>query len=228
MDNDTPTENIESGSIGREDIIKALDIAILRPTATLREVTEAAHEVERIGAASLCVASYNVAIAKQRTPRVSSVIGFPHGNMSPDIKFYEARQAIGDGAIELDVVINYGRFLEDRIASVCQTQRHPSIRHENQVLVKAILETCYYQPSQITSATELCVECGVDWVKTSTGYGPAGITPLAVELMVEMSRGACQVKASGGIQTYDDACLYLGLGCTRLGVSVANYKGLLP
>ena len=73
-----------------------------------------------MGFASLCVASYNVAVARQMTPRVCSVIGFPHGNTSPQTKFAEAAAAIQDGAAELDVVINYGRFLEGRIAVVAQ------------------------------------------------------------------------------------------------------------
>ena len=96
------------------------------------------------------------------------------------------------------------------------------------VKVKAILETCYYQPRQITDACNLCLDARVDWVKTSTGFGPGGATPWAVQLMVEAVKGAAQVKASGGIKTYEDACLYLALGCTRLGVGATNYKGLLP
>ena len=87
-------------------------------------------------------------------------------------------------------------------------------------------ETCHYQPSQITDACRLCVDCGVDFVKTSTGFGPGGATPWAVELMLEAVKGAAQIKASGGIKTYADAALYLGLGCTRLGSS--RYRELLP
>ena len=124
-------------SYTREQIIAALDIAVLKPDARLEDVTNAARVVEDLGAASICVASYNVAVAKQITPRVCSVIGFPHGNTSPDIKFDEARAALEDGAVELDVVINYGRFLEGREVVVVQelgrivhlaTARRPSSR----------------------------------------------------------------------------------------------------
>ena len=97
-----------------------MDYAVLKPDARLEDVTTAARVVEELGAASICVASYNVAVAKQITSRVCSVIGFPHGNTSPDIKFAEARAALEDGAVELDVVINFGRFLEGREVVVVQ------------------------------------------------------------------------------------------------------------
>ena len=112
--------NRQLPEIGREQIIKALDLAVLKPDARLEDVTNAARVVEDMGLASLCVASYNVAVAKQITSRVCSVIGFPHGNMSPQTKYLEAAAAIEDGATELDVVMNYGRFLEGRDTVVVQ------------------------------------------------------------------------------------------------------------
>ncbi len=94
------------------------------------------------------------------------------------------------------------------------------------MLVKAILEICYYAPAQIHEACRLCVKSGVDFVKTSTGFGPSGATPEAVKTMLEAVDGEAQVKASGGIKTYADATRYLDLGCTRLGASI--YRELLP
>jgi deoxyribose-phosphate aldolase len=214
-------------AVSRAQIIAALDLAVLSPAARLEEVTNAARVVEDLGMASLCVASYNVAVAKQITPRVCSVIGFPHGNTSPDVKFTEAREALEDGAVELDVVINFGRFLEGREMVVVQELgRIVQLARKKKALVKTILETCYFQPGQIIDACGLCMDCGVDFVKTSTGFGPEGATPWAVKLMLEAVNGAIQVKASGGIKTYADAALYLGLGCTRLGSS--RYRELLP
>jgi deoxyribose-phosphate aldolase len=72
------------------------------------------------------------------------------------------------------------------------------------------------------------MDCGVDFVKTSTGFGPEGATPWAVKLMLEAVHGAIQVKASGGLKSYADAAMYLGMGCTRLGVGATSYQGLLP
>ena len=219
----------ESPVLTDYQVIKSLDIACLKPDASTTDITEAAREVEKIRAATVCVASCNVAYARQVTKRVAAVVGFPHGNMPPDIKFYEARQAIEEGASELDVVINFGRFLEGRDDTVRQELTNiVFLARKERVPVKAILETCYYQPEQIIDACELCVRCGVDWVKTSTGFGSGGATPWAVQLMLEAVKGAAQVKASGGIKTYADACLYLGMGCTRLGVGITSYRGLLP
>ena len=123
---DTISENTRTRDIPtytRGQIMAALDLAVLQPDARLEDVTNAARVVEDLGAASICVASYNVAVAKQITPRVCSVVGFPHGNTSPQVKLEEARGALEDGAVELDVVINYGRFLEGRIAVVAQGTR---------------------------------------------------------------------------------------------------------
>ena len=215
----------EIPSLTAKQIIKTLDIACLKPEATTRDITEAASEVEEIGAATVCVASGNVALARLVTQRVTAVIGFPHGNIAPDIKVYEARQAIEEGAAELDVVINYGRLLEGREATVRQ-ELHSIVflARKEKVAVKAILEISYYQPNQVLDACGICVDCGVDWVKTSTGFGPGGATPGVVELMVKAVEGYAQVKASGGIHTHADACMYLGMGCTRLGVGFTHYR----
>ena len=99
-------------SYTREQIAAALDLAVLKPTATTGDVIAAARLVKEEGIASICVAPCNVRLAKQYTDRVCAVIGFPHGNTTPEVKQYEARQAIDNGAVELDVVCNYGRFLD--------------------------------------------------------------------------------------------------------------------
>ena len=150
-------------SYTREQIIAALDIAVLKPDARLEDVTNAARVVEDLGVASICVASYNVAVAKQITPRVCSVIGFPHGNTSPDIKFNEARAALEDGAVELDVVINFGRFLEGReVVVVQELGRIVHLARSRKAVVKAILETCYYQPSR--SSTPAACAWTAAWI----------------------------------------------------------------
>ena len=241
----SPTDIIATPAVTREHpnltaakIIPTLDIAVLKPEASCKDITEAAREVEEIGAASVCVSSYNVALAAQVTKRVCSVVGFPHGNVPPGVKRLEAEQALDDGAKELDVVINFGRMLEGREVSVCQElDQIIDLARRYDVRVKAILETCYYEPRQLRDACDICIDCGVDWLKTSTGFGPCGATPWAVEIMLEAAAAAnaraadsrtVQVKASGGIKTFDDACMYLGMGCTRLGVGFKSYRGLLP
>jgi deoxyribose-phosphate aldolase len=219
----------------KEQIARALDLAVLKPTAATGELIAAARLVQEENIASLCVAPCNVRLAKEYTDRVCAVVGFPHGNTTPEVKEYEAEGAIEDGAIELDVVCNVGRFLE----GWCRLHDNPPrglgiegvirLAHRKGVIVKAILETACLAPEDIEELCEICVRWRADFVNTSTGFGPGGATPEAVVLMrdniARIGRHA-KVKASGGIKTYEDAALYLDLGCTRLGAS--TYLGLLP
>jgi deoxyribose-phosphate aldolase len=151
---------------------------------------------------------------------VGSVVNFPHGISPPEVSALEAYKAIGDGATELDMVINIGAALSgewnlvlDGIEAVVE------IAHEGDADAKIILETCYLTASTIRQLCRLCVDAQADFVKTSTGFGNYGATGADVEIMMEAVAGRCAVKASGGITTYADAEKYLDLGCTRLGTS---------
>jgi deoxyribose-phosphate aldolase len=209
-------------------IASALDLAVLKPTATRADVLRAAQLVEQYAIASICVAPFNVAVARRVTKRVCAVVGFPHGNTLVEVKRVEAVRAIDYGASELDVVINYGRFLEDHYTEVASELRAVVTEaHSCGVRVKAILETCYYTPAQVMQACNICIGCGVDWVKTSTGFAKGGATPGVVKLMLEAVAGTgIEVKASGGIHGYADAKQYLDMGCTRIGSS--RFSELLP
>jgi len=212
----------------KEQIANALDYAVLKPNATPADIVRAACKVKTENIRSLCVAPVNVGVARLYADDVSAVVGFPHGNTLPAVKLLEAGMAVRYGATEVDVVINYGHFLANR----WQTVREELMLlvkgfKPMPIIVKAILETCYYTPVQIRDACKLCVDCGVDFVKTSTGYAAGGATPEAVQIMVDAVRGSSvQVKASGGIKTYADACMYLDLGCTRLGAG--RFEELCP
>ncbi len=214
-------------SCGAKRIAAALDLAVLKPTATLADVRAACELANGYEIKSVCVPTSLVSFTTLFMERVCAVIGFPHGNASPAAKVMEAMLAMEAGATELDVVINYGRFLNGDSAPVAN-ELVPIIHsaHERCVTVKAILETCYYTLDQIADACRLCADLGVDFVKTSTGFGPQGATPDAVKTMIDAVCGRCQVKASGGINNYADACLYLNMGCTRIGAS--KYLELLP
>jgi deoxyribose-phosphate aldolase len=214
-------------SYTREQIAAALDLAVLKPTATAADVRAACALAVARQIKSVCVAPVWVPMASDLYGNVCAIIAFPHGNTLPEAKYAEALAAMDCGAKELDVAVNYGRFLDSGhhdafwdIAAIVKAA------HPRGVLVKAILETCYYTPDQIREACRLCVKSGVDFVKTSTGFGPGGATPEAVKTMLEAVNGEAQVKASGGIKTYSDAARYLDLGCTRLGSS--RYLELLP
>ena len=213
------------------DVAKTLDHAVLKPEYTAADLaTHAAMCVSR-GVGCICVRSGDVAAAVKLVAGspvvVASVIGFPHGACPAAVKALESRLAIAAGARELDMVINVGalksgaeRTVRDDIAAVVAEAR------PHGVLVKVILETCYLTPVEIATACRLAEEAGADFVKTSTGFGvrsggPTGATPEAVRIMLDAVGGRLQVKASGGIRTWDEAVAYLDMGCTRLGVGDA-------
>ncbi len=210
------------------DIANSLDYAVLKPTATTQNIIDGAIYADRHNLVSVCVASTHVGLAAEYHENVSSVIGFPHGNVHPSIKMAEARQAIKDGAKELDVVVNYGRYLGGDISVIgADLIDLTTMAHENGVIIKAILETCYYTYSQLRTACQWCIMANVDYVKTSTGFGKGPTTVSDVEIMLEAVRYTkVRVKASGGIKCYKDAAKFLDLGCRRIGAS--RFEELLP
>lgn len=212
---------IASKDWSRREIANSLDYAVLKPTASIQDIIDGATFANKHNLVSVCVASANVKIAADYHRNVSAVIGFPHGNVHPKAKLKEARRAIKDGASELDVVINYGRFLSGDIRIIHEDLTDLCIlAHKNYVTVKATLETCYYTPMQIKIACRRCVMADVDYVKTSTGFGPGPATVDDVTTMLDSTKHTLvQVKASGGIKCYADAAKFLNLGCGRLGSS---------
>lgn len=202
-------------------IADALDYAVLNPLATIDEIEAGGAFCNKHGIKCFCVASGNIEIAASIHPNVAAVIGFPHGNQSSWAKYQEGIQAVEDRANELEVVINFGRYLggdlgiiEQDLEPICRLARNCNVK------VKAILESCHYTTAQLIDASTRCCDAGVHWLKTSTGFGLGTAMPEAVRTMwnVATPRGV-EVKASGGIKTYPDAKCYLDLGCTRLGAS---------
>ena len=151
---------------------------------------------------------------------VSMVVGFPHGSNRPEVKALEARLAIEDGAVELDMVMNIGRFLsgdydfvqKDIEAVVAEAKKAGAI-------VKVILEICYLSDEQIAKVCKIAEAAGADFVKTSTGFGDGPATPEAIDIMIKTVGKTMGVKASGGVRSYETAVGYLDQGCKRLGVA---------
>lgn len=208
------------------DVAALLDHAVLKPNFTAADLAAQAAMCMARGVGCLCVRPCDVAAATRHVAGspvvVASVIGFPHGSHRPETKALEARLAIADGARELDMVLaihallsgEESRVRDDIAAVVAEARPHGA-------LVKVIFETCYLSPAQIVTACRLSEEAGADFVKTSTGFGTGGATPEAVRLMLDTVGGRLAVKASGGIRTWDDAVMYLDMGCKRLGVGDA-------
>jgi deoxyribose-phosphate aldolase len=213
------------------DVAKTLDHAVLKPEYTAADLAKHAAMCVARGVGCICVRSGDVAEAVRLVAGspvvVASVIGFPHGACPAAVKALESRLAVAAGARELDMVINVGalksgaeRAVRDDIAAVVAEAKPDG------VLVKVILETCYLTPTEIATACRLAEAAGADFVKTSTGFGvkpggPTGATPEAVRIMLDTVGGRLEVKASGGIRTWDEAVAYLDMGCTRLGVGDA-------
>lgn len=209
-------------------ITRALDLAVLSPTARDGDIFDACERGKAYNVRTVCVPPIYVQKAVATGVPVSTVIGFPHGNSTPEQKCTEAIAMMDKGAVELDVVINYGRILDgDGRAVVKELTGILKEARPRGCVVKAILESCVYPPIPLFDAANLCARIGVDYVKTSTGYGGPGATTTAVKIMLDAVKGtATQVKASGGIKCHSDAVKYLDLGCTRLGSSCL--KELLP
>jgi deoxyribose-phosphate aldolase len=150
--------------------------------------------------------------------KVCSVVGFPLGASSTQTKLFEAKNAIVDGADEIDVVINIGKakegnfaFVKDELSKIKkQAKRH---------IVKAIIETCYFDENDIIKLCKVCMQAKVDFVKTSTGFGTAGATEQNVSLIKKIVAGQCLVKASGRIRTREQAINLINLGADRIGTS---------
>jgi deoxyribose-phosphate aldolase len=214
-----------------EKIASVIDLAALRPEHTREATKLACIQAAYHNCASVCVKPCFVDIAAKELENtgvgIGTVINFPHGNSTPEVAAFEAYNSIGAGANELDMVINIGAALGAQWALVLDgIEAVTAIGHEYGAIVKVILETCYLPPIAIRKVCRLCVDVGVDFVKTSTGFGVQGATRDAVIQMRDAVDGKCQVKASGGIKTYKDAELYLDLGCTRLGSS--RVEALFP
>ncbi len=218
---------MNTDKITKEYVAKLLDHAVLKPAMTDDDIRKSAAMCIEKGVGDLCVRPSDVALAKDllkgTNTSVAVVIGFPHGAHRTEVKALEARLAIEDGADELDMVMNIGKFLSgdyqyvqrDIEAVVAEAQR-------SKVLVKVILESCLLTLDQVGHACELAIVAGADFVKSSTGFNGEGATPEAVEVMLKTCAGRARVKPSGGIRDWERAVMFLKMGAHRLGVSAAD------
>ncbi|GET41041.1 deoxyribose-phosphate aldolase [Microseira wollei] len=202
------------------DIAPLIEHALLIPTATPEQVQQWCEEAERYKFATVCLYPVHVRQAVEllhnKKPKVCTVIGFPSGATTSTVKLYEAQEAVENGAEELDVVINLGwlktgktKELHREIAEICA---------ETGKIVKAILETALLTEAEKRLAAEICMDAGVAFLKTSTGWS-TGATVADVKLLRELTRGNIGIKASGGIRSLEQALDLVMAGATRLGTS---------
>lgn len=204
------------------NIAKYIDHTILKATTTSKEVEKLCLEAKEYGFYSVCVNGCFVKeckeLLKDSDVRIAAVVGFPLGAMTKTAKVFEAREAIANGANEIDMVINIGKLIEGDSKYVEDEIREIKEAIGKNVL-KVIIETCYLNEEQKMLACELSLNANADFVKTSTGFGTAGATFEDVILMKKMVGDNAGVKASGGVKSYETAEKYIELGATRLGTS---------
>lgn len=208
--------------IKRSQVAGFIDHALLRADATEDDLARHCDEARREGFASVCVAPIHVKSAALRLEscavKVGTVIGFPLGFHDSEVKAFETRRAIRDGAEELDVVVHVGALKSGREQAVRDDLAQVRRAAEGRV-VKAILETALLEPREIESGCRAAIDARVDFVKTSTGFGPGGATLEVVRLMRGVVGERLGVKASGGIRDAATALAFLECGATRLGTS---------
>ena len=208
-----------------EELAKMIDHTLLKPEATADQIRRLCAEAREYGFASVCVNPHYVSLAAGELSgsgvKVCTVAGFPLGANRTETKLVETELALREGATEIDMVLNIGALKSGDETLVRNEMRGlAQVCHDRGALLKVILETALLTDAEKVRACELAVEAGVDFVKTSTGFGPGGATVEDVALMSRVVRPAgLGVKAAGGIRSYADALRMIEAGATRIGAS---------
>jgi deoxyribose-phosphate aldolase len=207
-----------------QDIAKMIDHSLLNPTLTQDALEDGIRLALDYDAASVCILPYYLKrcadLLRGSDVRASTTIGFPHGGHTTAIKVAEAEQALADGGEELDMVVNISQVLSGNWDYVAQdTRAVTEVTHAAGQKVKVIFENCYLNDDQKLMLCKICGEIGVDWVKTSTGYGSGGATDEDLKLMRANVPASVQVKAAGGVRTLDRLLEVRVLGVTRCGAT---------
>lgn len=201
---------------------KMIDHTVLKADTPLETIKRICDEAMEYGFASVCINPCHVAYCadylKDSDVNVCTVIGFPLGANTSAVKVFETKDAIANGADEIDMVMNIGA-LKDKNYDLVRDDVKAVVEAANGTLVKVILETCLLTEDEIKKACELCVEAKADYVKTSTGFSTRGATIEDVRIMKEAVHGKAKVKAAGGVRTPEDMVKIVAAGADRIGTS---------
>ena len=201
---------------------KMIDHTVLKADTPLETVKRICDEAMEYGFARVCINPCHVAYCadylKDSDVNVCTVIGFPLGANTSAVKAFETKDAIANGADEIDMVMNIGA-LKDKNYDLVRDDVKAVVEAANGTLVKVILETCLLTEDEIKKACELCVEAKADYVKTSTGFSTRGATIEDVRIMKEAVHGKAKVKAAGGVRTPEDMVKIVAAGADRIGTS---------
>ena len=205
---------------GRE-MVKHVDHTLLLQPSTWEEIRQICDDAVTYGTASVCIPpSYVKQAAEYLQGRVAvcTVIGFPNGYMTTPVKEFETRDAIENGAAEIDMVINIG-WLKDRKYDLLEEEIRTLKAACGDKILKVIIETCLLTEEEKIKMCEIVTAAGADYIKTSTGFSTGGATFEDVKLFAEHVGPGVKIKAAGGISSLEDAARFLELGADRLGTS---------
>lgn len=206
-----------------QQIANMIDHTLLKPEATKEQIEILCQEAKEYTFASVCVnptwVSYAHELLEGTQVKVCTVIGFPLGASTPEVKAFETKDAIANGATEVDMVINIGALKSGDDALVKRDMEAVVAASKGKALSKVIIETCLLTDEEKVKACKLAVEAGADYVKTSTGFSTGGATVADITLMRETVGPDIGVKASGGVRSLEDAQNMIEAGATRLGAS---------
>lgn len=209
------------------ELAKMFDHSLLQPHLTDQDLQAGCRLAAEYQVASVCIKPYAVPMAAKWLAgtgvAVGTTVGFPHGGHRTKVKVFEAETAMDDGAVELDMVVNIGKLLSvelayvaDDIAAVVATA------HRRGARVKVIFENALLKDVHKRELCRICGEVGADWVKTSTGYAESGATIEDLRLMRECSPPHVQVKAAGGVRSFETLMAVRAVGVTRVGATATK------
>ena len=205
-----------------KEMLTYVDHTLLKPTATWNQIKTLCEEAIKYHTASVCIPCSFISRAHEAFPELNlcTVVGFPLGYSTTASKLFETREALHNGASEIDMVVNLGDVKEGNFDKVTQEIRELKKACGDKIL-KVIIETCYLTEEEKIELCHCVTDGGADFIKTSTGFGSAGATFDDIKLFRQHIGPGVKIKAAGGIRTYEDIVTYIELGCDRLGCSAA-------
>lgn len=199
-----------------------IDHSLLKPTAISEDIKKLCNEARQYGFYSVCINPFFVSMAKEflsgSDVKISTVIGFPFGMTLPEVKVYEAVEAVSSGADELDIVMNIGMAKIGKW-DIVKNDISDIISATKGVIHKIIIETCYLSHDEKIKASNVMIEAGAEFIKTSTGFGTGGATVEDVRLIKSVAGDACKIKAAGGIKNLFQVREMIKAGAARIGTS---------
>jgi deoxyribose-phosphate aldolase len=204
------------------NINNLIDHTLLRPDASELDIENLCSNAEKYGFYAVCIHPAFIRKARQTLSqshvKISTVIGFPTGMTLSRVKIYEALEAVLNGADELDIVVNIGFIKSGKWNSVAE-EISDILTATPGAVHKIIIETCYLSDAEKRKVSEIAMDRGAEFIKTSTGFGPAGASVKDVKLIRSVTKGRIGIKAAGGVRTLKDAMALIDAGATRIGTS---------